>query len=165
MKHVAHSFSLIINFYLVAQHASHVTMSVHKLFSRIVAPDIPHDQEVDPDSILHDHTYGISSDPLTRFAVYLSALLHDADHPGLPNSTLCSENTPMAKVYGYKSVAEQNSIELAWNLLMGKSYEKLRQVIYTTEAEYNRFRQLVVNTVLATGEYREMQRKSDFSRA
>lgn len=57
-------------------------MSVSKLLSRIVAPE-----SVDPsekgnkkhfESMRHDHTYGITSDPLTQFAVVFSALIHDA---------------------------------------------------------------------------------------
>ena len=39
------------------EHASHVTMSVSKLLSRIVAPDIGSEKAKD----LHDHTYGIVS--------------------------------------------------------------------------------------------------------
>jgi hypothetical protein len=63
-------------------HAGHVTMSVSKLLARIVAPE-----SVDPfekgnkehfESMRHDHTYGITSDPLTQFAVVLTALIHDA---------------------------------------------------------------------------------------
>jgi hypothetical protein len=55
-------------------------MSVVKLLSRIVAPNLT-EKEIDADgniaSTLHDHTYGITSDPLTQFAVVLSALIHD----------------------------------------------------------------------------------------
>ena len=53
------------------EHASHVTMSVTKLLSRIVAPS---DVDVDEGSgkALHDHTYGITSDPLTQFACVFS---------------------------------------------------------------------------------------------
>jgi hypothetical protein len=62
------------------EHASHVTMSVVKLLSRIVAPNLT-TKEIDTNgniaSTLHDHTYGITSDPLTQFAVVLSALIHD----------------------------------------------------------------------------------------
>ena len=56
-------------------------MSVSKLLSRIVAPS-PRDvgmmsmNEANPS--LHDHTFGITSDPLTQFACVLSALIHDA---------------------------------------------------------------------------------------
>jgi len=100
---------------------------------------------------LHDHTYGITSDPLTQFAVVLSALLHDVDHVGVPNMTLIDENAAIAKMYNNKSVAEQNSVDLAWNLLMEDCFEDLRKAIYGTEGELRRFRQLVVNTILATG--------------
>ena len=121
-------------------------MSVRKLLSRIVAPDRKHSGA----RYLHDNTYGITSDPLTQFAVVLSALLHDVDHLGVPNATLVQESSALAKVYKNKSVAEQNSVDLAWNLLMEDAFEDLRRAIYCTEAEFKRFRQLVVNTILAT---------------
>lgn len=56
----------------------------------------------------------------------------------------------MSKKYNDKSVAEQNSVDLAWNLLLQDEYKELRRTIYTTEREFKRFRHLVVNTVLAT---------------
>jgi 3'5'-cyclic nucleotide phosphodiesterase len=87
---------------------------------------------------------------LTRFAVILSALWHDVDHAGVTNGQLVKENAPVASVYKNRSVAEQNSVELAWSLLMEDQFSDLRQVIYVNEKEYRRFRQLVVNTVLAT---------------
>ena len=60
------------------EHASHVTMSVIKLLSRIVAPeDVLQEDDAVVDKRLHDHTYGITSDPLTQFAVAFSALIHD----------------------------------------------------------------------------------------
>ena len=127
-------------------HASHVTMSVTKLLSRIVAPS---DLNAGA-STLHDHTYGITSDPLTQFACVFSALIHDVDHPGVPNAQLVKEETTLAKFYQNKSVAEQNSVDLAWSLLMSAEYTDLRRAIYTTEAGQQRFRQLVVNSVMAT---------------
>jgi hypothetical protein len=132
------------------EHASHVTMSVNKLLSRIVAPDIALNGSGDLELKLHDHTYGITSDPLTQFALVLSALVHDVDHTGLPNSQLVKEQTPLATTYNNRSVAEQNSIDLAWGVLMEKQYTELRQAIYETKEELLRFRQLLVNAVLAT---------------
>jgi hypothetical protein len=132
------------------EHASHVTMSVVKLFSRIIAPDLEQVGEHSDARSLHDHTCGITSDPLTQFAVILSALVHDADHPGVPNSQLVKEEAPLATVYDNKSVAEQNSVDLVWELLMRDAFKELRRTIYTTDTEFRRFRQLMVNTVLAT---------------
>jgi hypothetical protein len=127
-----------------------VVMSVVKLLSRIVAPDIGEETGKDMASTLHDHTYGITSDPLTQFAGVFSALIHDADHTGVPNTQLNLENSTLAKVYKNKSVAEQNSVDLCWDLLMDNNFDDLRAAIYSTADERKRFRQLVVNSVMAT---------------
>uniref|UniRef100_A0A7S3DMI4 Guanylate cyclase domain-containing protein n=1 Tax=Entomoneis paludosa TaxID=265537 RepID=A0A7S3DMI4_9STRA len=134
------------------EHASHVSMSTVKLLSRIVAPTQPMQDSEDgvAGEELHDHTYGITSDPLTQFAVVLSALIHDADHRGVPNFILAKEEERLASVYKNKSIAEQNSIDVAWEVLMETQYHDLRRAIYTTPDELKRFRQLVVNTVMAT---------------
>jgi class 3 adenylate cyclase len=130
-------------------HASHVVMSVIKLMSRIVAPT---DQHIhDNAATLHDHTYGITSDPLTQFACAFSALIHDVDHTGVPNTTLISEQADIATKYNNRSVAEQNSLDLAWNVLMGEAqYSELRAILFVNKSELNRFRKLVVNVVMAT---------------
>merc|ERR1712176_1038868 len=52
--------------------------------------------------------------------------------------------------YKSRSVAEQHSIAVAWSLLMQPCYKELRECIYRTQAEFDRFRQLVVNSVMAT---------------
>ena len=129
-------------------HASHVIMSVVKLMSRIVAPEIL-DDEADG-SILHDHTYGITSDPLTQFACAFSALIHDVDHSGVPNATLVKEEQDVAIRYDNRSPAEQNSLEIAWDLLMNDRFANFRAALYQTEDELRRFRQLLVNAVMAT---------------
>lgn len=97
-----------------------------------------------------DHTYGITSDPLTQFSVVFSALIHDVDHVGVPNTQLVKENADLAGVFSSQSVAEQNSIVLAWDLLQEPSFSDLRRTICHTDQEMARFRQLVVQTVLAT---------------
>jgi hypothetical protein len=127
-------------------HASHVVMSVNKLLCRIVAPDIENANNKN----LHDHTYGITCDPLTWFAVIFAALIHDVDHTGVSNAQLVKEGANIAALYQNKSVAEQNSFDLAWDLLMEPVYKNLRKSIYVTSGEFKRFRQLVVNSVMAT---------------
>ena len=56
----------------------------------------------------------------------------------------------MALLYKNKSAAEQNSIDFAWRLLMGASFDDLRACIFATPAELKRFRMLLVNSVMAT---------------
>ena len=87
---------------------------------------------------------------MTQFSVAFSALIHDLDHGGVPNAQLVKEGTYLATKYRNKSVAEQNSVDLAWDKLMSVEYKDLRACIYGSQEELNRFRQLVVNVVMAT---------------
>lgn len=68
----------------------------------------------------------------------------------MSNTQLVKEQAAVAIAYNGKCVAEQNSIDLAWTLLMKPAYEELRGCIYSNQAEFTQFRQLVVNVVLAT---------------
>lgn len=124
-------------------------MSVVKLLTRIVTPHVDNSGEEDPEE-LHHQTYGIASDPLTQFTMVLSALVHDVDHPGVSNVQLVKEKTALAELYHNKSVAEQNSVDKTWILLMEGDYPHLRKAIYKTEDEFIRFRSVLVNTVMAT---------------
>jgi hypothetical protein len=100
--------------------------------------------------MLHDHTYGITSDPIVQFACVFAALIHDCGHSGVPNGQLCKEQPNVADAYSHKSVAEQVSVDLAWKLLEEDTYSALRNAIYATKEEMLRFRQIVVNSVMAT---------------
>eukprot|EP00934_Nitzschia_sp_Nitz4_P002155 Nitzschia sp. Nitz4//scaffold6_size259037//151917//155608//NITZ4_001087-RA/size259037-processed-gene-0.270-mRNA-1//-1//CDS//3329556932//2155//frame0 len=137
-------------------HASHVSMSTAKLLSRIVKPEEvlvsqgPSLSEEELARSLHEHTFGITSDPLAQFACIFAALIHDLEHPGVPNSTLVAEQTSLATRYKDRSVAEQNSVDIAWGMFMQDSYSAFRRAICPNEYELERFRQLVVNIVLAT---------------
>lgn len=126
------------------EHASHVLMSVNKLMSRIVATDVDEGA-----GSLHDHTYGITSDPLTGFACAFSAMIHDADHTGAPNAQLIAEKSPIADTWD-RSIAEQNSLNLSLNLLLSNDYKDLFHTICATKEEAKRFHSLLVNIVLAT---------------
>ena len=129
------------------EHASHVTMSVVKLLSRVVAPSANDRQAEKQDQ--HFAAEGIL-DPLTQFACVFAALIHDIDHQGVSNAQLVKEGASIAEYYRQRSVAEQNSVDLGWQLFVQDDYKNLRQAICPTREDLKRFRQLVVNIVMAT---------------
>ena len=127
-------------------------MSANKLLNRIVTPEsVNYDEDhAAVAEQLFDYTYGITSDPLTQFAVVFSALVHDVDHTGVSNPQLAKENPDLASLYRNKSIAEQNSVDLAWDLFLDPRYKDLQDCISSDPAEQKRFRQLVINSVMAT---------------
>ena len=133
------------------EHACHVTLSAHKLMSQI---DFAFSATSSASSgdVTATITTGLNKqpDPLTKFAFVLAALIHDVDHTGVPNMQLIKENSALAQFYDNKSIAEQNSIDASWNLLMESRYSDLRRAIYTTPKELKQFRQVIVNSVIAT---------------
>lgn len=138
------------------EHACHVALAATKLLGRIVSPEIDLDALKGKNardavaSHLHDYTHGIS-DPLTLFGIVYSALIHDCDHGGVSNAQIMKEDEAMAEKFRGQSVAEQNSLEIAWDLLMLDSMTELRSYMFGEDnADMQRFRQVVVNVVLAT---------------
>ena len=119
------------------EHASHVTMSVTKLLSRVSSTD-------------DRYAKGICDNKLLQFALCFSALIHDVDHQGVPNATLVKEGALVAKMYQNKSVAEKNSITLAWEFLMRDEFRDLVQCICPTIVDKKEFHQMVLTIVLAT---------------
>ena len=126
-------------------HASHVLESIGTLLS--------HSSNANGQSgpqLSNGNGQGVVTDPWTHFALVYAALIHDVDHAGVPNAQLIKEKAHVAGAYKNKSVAEQNSIELAWNLLMEPCYKELRETIFLAQTELIRFRGLVVTAVMAT---------------
>jgi hypothetical protein len=115
------------------EHASHVVMSVMKLLGSA-----------------SNHKDDGLDDPLARFALVLAAIVHDADHSGVPNGQLNKEQDSVALMYENRSAAEQNSLDITWTLLMKNEYKDLRRTIYKSKAELIRFRGLLLHTVLVT---------------
>jgi hypothetical protein len=142
------------------EHASHVSQSVIKLWSRISrdavalvspnkTPKISHKKQIKASS--NDALSSlISGDPLMQFTCIFAALIHDVGHPGVSNALLVEEQAEIAVLYHNNSVTESNSIDVAWDLLMEPAYEEFRKCIYSTQAELEQFRQCLVNCVLAT---------------
>ena len=69
---------------------------------------------------------------------------------GVPNAQVLNENPSLSKLYNNRSVAEQNSLDLSWDLFMDMRYSDLRSALFETPDDLTRFRQLVVNSVMAT---------------
>jgi len=152
------------NPYHCLQSASQITTALTKLLSRVVPTSLDELDEPgeDEDSVeqvqvtdnmaamLHHHTFGITSDPLTQFGLVFAALIHAVDHQGLSNRDEQNARPESAALYGNRSVVEQRSIDKAWKKLMEPEFKELRRCIYKDEVELKRFRQVIVNTVLAT---------------
>ena len=128
------------------EHASHVAQSANKLMQQIVTANYG----LVTDEEQHKYSLGLSSDPLAQFAVVFAALIHDCDHTGVPNATLVEAKDDVALKYDNRSPAEQNSVEVAWELLMECRYQELRRCIFPNPNELHRFRLLIVNCVIAT---------------
>ena len=47
-----------------------------------------------------------------------------------------------------RTISRQNSLDVAWDLLMAPEYKELRSTIFVNRSEMLRFRQVTVNVVL-----------------
>lgn len=72
------------------------------------------------------------------------------DHTGASNAQLIKEKDPLCERYKDRSIAEQNSLDLSWELLMKPDYDELRTVLFAADSDLARFRQLVVNSVMVS---------------
>lgn len=130
-------------------------MSVYKFLKRINAHDL--NQEVSKmitgrknAPTMDDYVRSLNSDPVAHLAIILSAVIHDVDHRGVGNGQLAKEAPSMAARYRETSLAEQNSFEISWDLLMADHFRDLRAYIFSAPEDLVRFRQLLVNLVIAT---------------
>jgi hypothetical protein len=113
-------------------------MSVVKLLSRIVAPsDVTNENDnkkkTAPGPCLSpplNITRTVSRRTRSRSLPASSALIHDVDHIGVPNTQLIKENTTIA----FPTKAECRRAELSRSLLgsLDERYKNLRRTITTT---------------------------------
>ena len=94
--------------------------------------------------------YGLRNDALTHLAFVFSALIHDVDHTGITNRQLVDEADDLALLYNDQSVAEQRSLAVAFSTLLSPDFDRLRDVMFATREDYQRFRGVVIDLVLAT---------------
>ena len=64
-----------------------------------------------------------------------------------PNQ-LVKENAQISKLYKETSIHEQASVDSAFEMLMDDRYTKLRDFLFATKEEFQRFRQIVINVSL-----------------
>jgi len=147
-------------------HASHVAFSSYQLVRKVAVPDLPPIWTVKgsasdgwktlPESLSDCIAVeAFAEDALAQFAVVFSALVHDVDHTGIPNTLLAKESPTIAEKYDHRSIAEQTSLDVAFGILAEDSFSDLRNCIFPSSAEYNRFRAIVVNLVMATDVFDE----------
>lgn len=162
------------------EHASHVTCSAYQLVRRVVAKDLPKSPvessvmadpwaQLPPSNNSCSVATGIARDALAQFAIVFSALIHDVDHPGVQNGILAKEKPAVAAKYQNRSLAEQTSVNLAWDLLSQESFHDLQACIFPCRKDYIRFRKMVINIVMSTDiadatlrEFRELKWEKAF---
>lgn len=126
-------------------HACHVTLSTRKLLLCVITHSPTLTQEE-----IYFHSFGLALDPLAHVALLLAGLSHDVQHPGVTNAQFMEEHKALAAKYHRKSVAEQNSVDFFWKLLMDDKYTELRSFLFLFPKDLDRFRQYYVNAVIAT---------------
>lgn len=80
-------------------------------------------------------------------AIYVSAIIHDVDHPGVSNNFLIAVHSPMSILYNDKSILENHHCSKAFTILQKPDCNFLQSL---DPAQYKLFRNLVVEMVLAT---------------
>jgi 3'5'-cyclic nucleotide phosphodiesterase len=151
-------------------HASHVTFSCYQLLRKVAVQDLPPIPKVDcsasdgwsalpTSSSACGAAQAFAGDALAHFAVVFSAVIHDVNHLGVPNFLLAKEKPEVAEKYHNRSIAEQTSLDVAWEILEQECFSDLRSCIFPSKREYSRFRAMVVNIVMATDTFDEALRK------
>lgn len=129
------------------EHAYQVIISSNKLMDLILQSQSTGSLKTSSTKLRFDE------DPLMHLALLFAALIHDVDHQGVPNQQLVIENDPLALQYNDRSVAEQQSLSIAFTELLKENYNDLRNIMFpfTFSGDgYRRFRGAVANLVLAT---------------
>ncbi|XP_038047157.1 cGMP-inhibited 3',5'-cyclic phosphodiesterase A-like [Patiria miniata] len=110
-------------------------------------------------SICSDSSYGILAGNLPALelmALFTAAAMHDYDHPGRTNAFLVATSAPQAILYNDRSVLENHHAASSWSLLISKPEYNFLSCL--EDAEFRRFRFLVVEFILAT----DLKRHFDF---
>ncbi|KAI9299602.1 hypothetical protein BJ944DRAFT_152955, partial [Cunninghamella echinulata] len=83
--------------------------------------------------------------PKQAFALLISAIGHDAGHPGVNNMFLINSRTPLAVMYNDRSVLESLHSMTLFQLIKKHGLDQ-----WWTDDEYQCFRQTIISSILAT---------------
>eukprot|EP00956_Cyclotella_meneghiniana_P041111 scaffold215099_cov69-Cyclotella_meneghiniana.AAC.2 len=92
----------------------------------------------------------VYNDTFTKFCFVFAAIIHDVDHQGVPNATLVQENDPIALQYDGKSVAEKNSIKVAFRMLNEAEFGEFCSVVFGSPDDRLHMHHMVTNLVIST---------------
>lgn len=132
------------------EHASHVLSS-----SDVLIRLLKEASSEDPKANIFD-SY-IYTCPMAHLALVFGALIHDADHQGVGNNQLLAENGDLSQKYNGESIAENNSIDIALNVLKESRFSSLRLCMFgssdetlTKTEQAQLFERLLRDMILAT---------------
>jgi hypothetical protein len=128
------------------EHASHVTACVHQLILMMRdgfdGPSRRSSELTSSSSLTASSSVSpvpaetassdifIATNPMVHLALVITALIHDVEHQGIGNKQLVDESSPLAIKYKGKSVAENNSFDVANTVLFQKQFLHLRQCMF-----------------------------------
>ncbi|KAJ3094979.1 cAMP-specific 3',5'-cyclic phosphodiesterase 4A [Phlyctochytrium planicorne] len=116
--------------------------------------DVPYHNSTHACDVLHATNFFINTNAITGrltdneiLGAYLSAIIHDYDHPGLNNQFLVSTRHSKAVFYNDRSVLENHHLASAWAILLKEESNILCNL---SKEEYRTVREQCVDMVLAT---------------
>jgi hypothetical protein len=84
-------------------------------------------------------------DDYELFALMISALVHDIDHPGYNNTFMINTKNNIAKKYNYISVLENHHITVAFNIL-----DKINLLNNLSSTKYNKIKAIIYSCIIST---------------
>lgn len=99
--------------------------------------------------------------PMEQLAAIVAGLIHDVDHPGVNNHYLIKSRHELAQLYNDQAVLENHHCAYAFRIL--NNHEYCNFVKDFTGEQYDLFRRLVIELVLATDMTRHFSFVSQFN--
>ncbi|KAJ3126011.1 cAMP-specific 3',5'-cyclic phosphodiesterase 4D [Nowakowskiella sp. JEL0407] len=129
-------------------------------------PDVPYHNSTHATDVLHAVNYFCNAEPFCQYitdfeilVAYISAIIHDHDHPGLNNAFLTKKSDIKALLYNDKSVLENHHLASSFQILLRDECNFMENM--STE-EYRSFREQVIEMVIATDISMHFQTLSSF---